>query len=84
MKLKNNENNKENMKKKLNNAPYKCSTKNMHLWIQIVSHVVFCLITNMFIPNSTACGTKTCLKLVSMPGPLAELFPTFKHLMTAG
>lgn len=31
MKLKNNENNKENMKKNLFNTPYECSTKNTHL-----------------------------------------------------
>lgn len=76
MKLKNNENNKENMKKKLNNAPYECSKK-MHLWIQIVLHVVLCLLTTYLFQSSAACGPKTCLKLVSMPGPLAELLAPF-------
>lgn len=51
--------------------------KNMHLWIQIVSHAVLCLLTTCLFQSSTASGTKTCLKLASMPGPLAQLFPTF-------
>lgn len=51
MKMKNNEKNKEKKKKKLTEAPYECQTKITHLWIQIVSHLVFCLLTNTFIPK---------------------------------
>lgn len=51
MKLKNNENNKENVKKKLNNAPYECSTKK---YAPLDSNSVPCstlFAYNMFIPK---------------------------------
>lgn len=80
--MKKNEKNKGKKKKKLTKALYECQIKITHLWIQIVSHVAFCLLTNMFIPkHQLHMLLKLVSKLVESLSPFLVLwqssFPRF-------